>query len=295
MNLGRAKSILIIAFVGLNIFLGYYLFWPDFGRLTQVAITAEEAQVVESLLDENNYILEVPLERAVQTSNFLSVAPGLEFQQSIRQRLIDRDASVFEVDGSIYYASENETAVFKPTGLTRISYDPGVFLGEDLSQLEQRELKNSLMQFLEERALVPEGIQFDYLDRSEPGQLTFYYYQVIDEMPVFSGQFKIVLRSDYVVEVEIYWLDPLDRVPSRKMEVISIAEALANLVRILGPCDESCRIARIDLGYYSGEYDAEKWEIPPVWRIFFDNQQFYYINAFTGNLEQDSIITEQLP
>jgi len=45
MNLGRAKSILIIAFVGLNIFLGYYLFWPDFGRLTQVAITAEELTI----------------------------------------------------------------------------------------------------------------------------------------------------------------------------------------------------------------------------------------------------------
>lgn len=295
MNLGQAKSILIIAFAGLNIFLGYYLFWPDFGRLTQVAITAEETQVVEALLDENNYILEVPLERAIQTSNFLSVAPGLEFQQSIRQRLIDRNASVFEVDGSIYYTSDNETAVFKPTGLTRISYDPGVFLVENSVQLEQRELKNGLMQFLEERDLVPDGIQFDYLERSEPELLTFYYYQVIDEMPVFSGQFKIVLQSDYIIEVEIYWLNPLDKVPARKMEVISIAEALTNLVRRLGPCDELCRITRIDLGYYSGEYDAEKWEIPPVWRIFFDNQQFYYINAFTGNLEQDNIITEQLP
>lgn len=295
MNLGRAKSILIIAFIGLNVFLGYYLFWPDFGRFTQVAITAEEAQAVEALLDENNYTLEVPLERAIQTSNFLSVAPGLEFQQSIRQRLIDRNASVFEVDGSIYYTIENETAVFKPTGLTRISYDPGVFLVENLSQLEQRELKNSLMQFLEERALVPDGIHFDYLEQSEPGQLTLYYYQVIDEMPVFSGQFKVVLQSDQIVEVEIYWLNPLDRVTARKMEVISIAEALTNMVRVVGPCDDPCRIVRIDLGYYSGEYDAEKWEIPPVWRIFLDNQQFYYINAFTGNLEQDNIITEQLP
>lgn len=294
MNLGRAKSILIIAFTGLNLFLAYYLFWPDFGRLTQVAITAEEANITEALLKENNYYLEVPLERAVQTSNFLSVSPGLEFQQGIRQRLIDQDASAFEVDGSIYYESENEIAVFKPTGLTRISFDPGIRLTDNSAQLELRELKNILSQFLQERGLVPEGIQFDYLSYVEPDQVVLHYYQVIDEMPVFSGQFKVLMQSDHIMEVEVYWLNPLDRIPARNMEVISIAEALTNLVRMLGPCEDSCHIVRIDLGYFSGEYDAEKWEIPPVWRIFLENQQYYYINAFTGNLEQD-IIAEQLP
>jgi hypothetical protein len=53
-------------------------------------------------------------------------------------------------------------------------------------------------------------------------------------------------------------------------------------------------ITSITLGYFSGEIDAEKWEISPVWRIVMQNEQVYYINAFTGNLEQDSIIPDQL-
>lgn len=295
MNLGRAKTILIIAFIGLNAFLGYYLFWPDFGRLTEVAVTAEEAHIIEKLLNDNNYFLAVPLERANRTSNFISVSPGLDEQQKIRQRLINQDASVYEAEGSIYYNSENETAVFKPTGLTRITYEPGVFLVENTSELEELELKAILMQFLEEQKLVPDDIQFDYLEKKEEGRLIFHYYQVVEDMPIFSGQFKVVMQSDYIEEVEVYWLKPIDRIPARAMETISIAEALTNLVRTLGPSEESRQIVRIDLGYFSGEYDAEKWEIPPVWRIFLDNQQYYYINAFTGNLEQDIVITEQLP
>jgi hypothetical protein len=45
-------------------------------------------------------------------------------------------------------------------------------------------------------------------------------------------------------------------------------------------------IIDFSLGYYSQEYDAERWEIPPVWRIRLDNGEVYYINAFTGNLER---------
>jgi len=84
-------------------------------------------------------------------------------------------------------------------------------------------------------------------------------------------------------------------VPARETEVISPTEALTNLVKELGPSDEPRQIIQVNLGYFSGEYDAEKWEMPPVWRVVLDDEQYYYVNAFTGNLEQDIIIPRQLP
>ena len=295
MNLGRAKSILIIAFIGLNLFLGYHLFWPDFGRLTSVAVTAEEMRITEAILKNNNYFLEASLDRAIQTSDFLTVSSTSDIQMQIMGRLIEKGALVQEFEGALVYITTGETTVFNSSGLTQILYDPGIFIAEDSINLELSELKNLVEQFINEKELMPEGIVFDYLEKTEAGDMILYYYQVLDNMPIFAGQLKVIIESDNIKAVEIYWLKLIERGPVREMEVISATEALTNLVKGLGPNSEPRMINRIDLGYFSGEYDAEKWEIPPVWRVVLDGQDCYYINAFTGNLEQDSIIPKQLP
>lgn len=295
MNLGRAKVILIIAFIGLNLFLGYHLFWPDFGRLTSVAVTAEEMRITEAILKNNNYFLEASLDRAIQTSDFLTVSSTSDIQMQIMGRLIEKGALVQEFEGASIYITTGETTVFNSSGLTQILYDPGIFLAEDSINLELSELKSLVEQFINEKELMPEGIVFDYLEKTEAGSMILYYYQVLDNMPIFAGQLKVIIESDNIKAVEIYWLKLIERGPVREMEVISATEALTNLVKGLGPNSEPRMINRIDLGYFSGEYDAEKWEIPPVWRVVLDGQDCYYINAFTGNLEQDSIIPKQLP
>ena len=295
MNLGRAKAILIIAFIGLNLFLGYHLFWPDFGRLTSVAVTAEEMRITEAILKNNNYFLEASLDRAIQTSDFLTVSSTSDIQMQIMGRLIEKGALVQEFEGASIYITTGETTVFNSSGLTQILYDPGIFLAEDSINLELSELKSLVEQFINEKELMPEGIVFDYLEKTEAGSMILYYYQVLDNMPIFAGQLKVIIESDNIKAVEIYWLKLIERGPVREMEVISATEALTNLVKGLGPNSEPRMINRIDLGYFSGEYDAEKWEIPPVWRVVLDGQDCYYINAFTGNLEQDSIIPKQLP
>lgn len=295
MNLGRAKSILIIAFICLNLFLGYHLFWPDFGRLTRVAVTAEQVRVTEAMLNQNNYFLETTLDRAIQTSDFIAVTPASGIQIKIMERLIEEEAIFYEQENAKVYRQANEVVVFGSSGLIQISYDPGVFLAEDSAKIEQRELRIKVEQFLNEKRFMPEGLAFDYIKKVEPDSMILHYYQVLDNVPIYTGQLKVTVKLDYIVEIEIYWLEPLERSPAREMEVISATEALTNLVKELGPSIEPRKVKQIDLGYFSGEFDAEKWEIPPVWRIVLDEQQFYYVNAFTGNLEQDIIIPEQLP
>jgi len=290
-NLGRAKSILIIAFAGLNLFLGYYLFWPDFGRLTKVAITAEDLRITESTLNDNNYILDVSLDRSVRVSDFITVSTAMDFQRKILQHFIEKGASVSESRNTSNFQVEGETAIIHPNGLIQIVYDPGIFLVEDAVKLEEREIKIMIKQFLENEKLLPDGIHFDYMELIED-RVTFYYYQILEDVPIYASQLKVVLESDYIKLVEIYWLSPTKRTPPREMEVISATQALTNMVSELGPSPEPRQIQHIELGYYSGEYDAEKWEIPPVWRIALDRKEYYYINAFTGNSEQNSVILD---
>jgi regulatory protein YycI of two-component signal transduction system YycFG len=296
MNLGRAKLVLIVAFVGLNLFLGYHLFWPDFGRLTRVAITAEEMRITEAMLTENNYYLEVPLDRSIQTIDFITVSPAVDFQNKIRNRLIEEDALYIEQDDNLMvYYGEGESVFIYPTGLIKVIYDPGYVISDGLINLEQREIRSKIELFLEKKTLKPEGIVFDYLERVETGQGIIYYYQVHDNIPIYSGYLKVVIDLDKIIEVEVFWLEFLERSPVREIEVISATVALTNLVKEIGSSSEPQRIKQVDLGFFSHEYDAEKWEIPPVWRINLEGPRIYYINAFTGNLEQEIIIPEQLP
>lgn len=295
MNLGRAKLILIIAFFGLNLFLGYQLFWPDFGRLTRVAVTTEELRIAEGMLNKNNYFLAASLDRSVQTIDFLAVSPSAEFQQLIRELYITEDALVNETEEAVIFSLPGELAVINSSGLIQFIYSPGVSLRSGFAELELREQRNTLEAFLNAEKIFPENAVFNQVEATESGQNIFHYYQVLDEMPVYAGQLRIFVKAELVEAVEIYWLDPVERVPARETEVISPTEALTNLVKELGPSIEPRQVVQVDLGYFSGEYDAEKWEMPPVWRVVLDDNQYYYVNAFTGNLEQDIIIPRQLP
>lgn len=46
-------------------------------------------------------------------------------------------------------------------------------------------------------------------------------------------------------------------------------------------------ITGVTLGYYTGEYQADAWEVPPVWRLDLADRRFFYVNALTGELESD--------
>lgn len=294
MNLGRAKLILIIAFTGLNLFLAYHLFWPDFGRLTRMAVTAEDMRAIEAMLNEKNYYLEASPDRTIRTGSFLTVSRSLEFRRQVLLRMLQEGAEFSHSDEGTYYQKDEKTAVIQSTGLIRVLYTPPHELAGTSDVLDDREIRTLAENFLIEEYLMPAGAVFDSVENISPGARILHYYQVIDGVAIFTGQLKVIIEDNRVRSLEIYWVQPAEDSPGREMEVISAIEALSNLVRDLGPSDDPQLITSVTLGYFSGEIDAEKWEISPVWRIVLQNEQVYYINAFTGNLEQDSIIPDQL-
>ncbi len=295
MNLGRAKTILIVAFAGLNLFLGYHLFWPDFGRLTTVAVTSEDLQETEVFLNENNYFLETPVERSVKVSDFLTVAPDISFQGEMLQLFIKKGAKTAEAEDAAAYQVDNMTAYVYSGGLTRIEFEPGDTLAANWNELDEQQLKDKAEQFLSEELIMPEGIAYDCMEVINAEDIAIKYFRVLEDAPIFASHMKVIVESGELTTIEIYWLDPVENDLPREMKVISATDALTSLIKLLGPSEEPLDITGIELGYFSVEYDAEKWEVPPVWRIQVDESSYYFINAFTGNVEQDTFMPEQLP
>ena len=295
MNLGKAKMILIIAFAGLNLFLGYYLFWPEVGRLaSNGSFSPEEQRLAEEWLNENNYFIQVPMDRSVRVSDFITVTTDFR----LRAQLIDRFAEtvIFPVETiqSLYYRGDEEVMVVHSNGLLQLRFQPHLALNAGAETAAGQTLQNAAVDLLTREGLMPEGLRFDYIESKQDDQYILNYIQVFDGLPLYAGTFKIYIKNDMIEQVDIYLLSPLEGSPDREIETIAAVEALTRLVEDLGPSDTPREVTRFEFGYYSGEYDAEKWEVPPVWRFILDDGQYYYVNAFTGNIEYEAIIPEQL-
>ncbi len=288
MNLGKAKTILIIAFLGLNLFLGYHLYWPYLGQLTKTVVPAAELQQALAYLAANNYNLNTDIGRNIQKSTFLTVTPAQQGPEGIRD-LFNQAVSSTSENGLTVYRGPGRVMTVHPGGQIQVEFQPGLFVAEQGHTLEERELSRLVQHQLREKFFLPEQLRFDYIEkaRADERRLTLHFYRDIDGMPLFACYFKVFLEQDFITALEIYWLDPLEQPREGEMEVIPATDALIKLVDELGPAMPPRTITKVDLGYFSREYNAEKWEVPPVWRILMEDNSVYYINAFTGNLEAD--------
>lgn len=89
--------------------------------------------------------------------------------------------------------------------------------------------------------------------------------------------------------IKFLWQRPLEPIgpAGEKKAIIPATEALLRLAaaREGHKGGERLTIAEITLGYYNKLYDAQEWEAVPVWALRTDEDQWYYINAFTGEQE----------
>lgn len=286
MNLGRAKTALIFAFLGLNLFLAYCLFWPDLSRFSTALVSREELRQVEAELARNNFILEASLARPVQKSAFITVAPSAKELNRLRL-LFSGDAFSITVDeaGVQVCRSLGKTARIHPGGLVQVAYTaafpfPGIAAG-----LSDSGIIAAVEQFLKKEDLLPDQGEFDCLERHGGGDLTVRFYRNDNGQLLFSSYCSATIREGRIQAVDIFWLDLVEWSQERSVEVVSAAEAVCSVAREIGPGLQPRRIIEADLGFYSQEYNAERWEVPPVWRIRLDGGETYYINAFTGNQE----------
>ncbi|MGB4287210.1 MAG: two-component system regulatory protein YycI, partial [Tepidanaerobacteraceae bacterium] len=80
------------------------------------------------------------------------------------------------------------------------------------------------------------------------------------------------------------WLEPLGYV-GKKRSVLSPLTAILRVINERSTA-EPIIITGIQQGYYSKLYDADRWQVAPVWKIQLGNKETYYVNAYTGELEQ---------
>lgn len=279
MNTVRAKIALIAAFLGINLFLVYILFQSDFRGAPSSELSAERLKKIENIIRDAGYVPEIPLDRAMRAGTFITVSP-----YPGQRSLVAEDAySVTSKDQSNIYHCPGKEVEFYSDGRTEIRYMPGVPL--DLLGATEEVARQQVEAFLKDNFSFQQ-LKFDLIQEGGPEERIITYIQGVEGAGLYSSFVRATVKEGGLVSVEYFWHNVLERPPQEQpINMISSAEALLKLVEELGSADQTRHIIRLDLGYYSQEYEAEQWDVPPVWRIIIDYRQTYYINAFTGYLE----------
>lgn len=248
MDWSRAKTILILSFLCLNIFLAYQL-WEEQknqgieGQISQLQID----ELKQRLRNAGIHFREedIPEEMPNISNIRVSIQPLYEHEFSYPVDMVQWEDHTLIV------------ALAKPFQLT-----------EELTDSERSVVLS---------ALVPEMNQYVYDPLiSSDGQ--WVYVQDINGYPVFSSQLQFFLNEEGIIGYHQQSYIPEEIGVSR--QVVSAYSALAALLDQRMLVDGEA-IVQVEIGYYVEKLDENVQFLVPVWRVI-HTQGIHYVNGFTG-------------
>jgi regulatory protein YycI of two-component signal transduction system YycFG len=278
-DLSRAKTILIVAFLALNLFLGYRLWFTPQLLQTGQALTGEEVERTREILQSAGYELVATVPRQVPRLSLLHVGREDLLETEWAITFFDENVpGIRDSNGNISFYKEDSQVTVSSNGyvLYRGSTEQPTSQNEDTRKLTER--------FLQERDIWRDDLKFDYSQQLDhQGAIRYRYVQTYQGFPLFFSTVEAEVLDGRVTEIFIYRVVPLE-FSGEDIQVISALDAVEMFLE-QEPNFPEKRIIDISLGYFSEDYDAQRWEIVPVWRIASTGGYAVYINAFTGEHE----------
>jgi regulatory protein YycI of two-component signal transduction system YycFG len=248
MDWSKTKSILIIAFLLLDLFLGYQL-WA--GKTDKW----EQAESAEWLLDDLNAQLK---------SRNITLAV----------KIPSENPEMHYLNVRYVYFSDEELKPLQVKNIKRGQTFIEVQFASPLS-FETSELNEAMSE------RVPRFSQYQY-DELMSTQTQLRFFQIYNELPLFGAQLDIALQNGKIVGYRQTMYEVQGQGSGRK--VIPAVTALRALVEN-GYVQKGETIRAIDRGYFGHIYDADVQVLAPVWRVI-HGDRVHYVNAITGAVEK---------
>ncbi|MFD2368905.1 two-component system regulatory protein YycI [Brevibacillus sp. GCM10020057] len=254
MDWSRTKTILIWAFLLLDLFLGYQVYVTRISLWNDQDVAQGDRWDMELYLKQQNIALltEVPQD-----------TPEMSYLDAV-------------------YVGISPLSLQEMAGLTATmeKMSLAVKLGPP-QQIRGQVTPNELLRQLGPRLIYADQYMAD-MYQSNPGRLL--YWQMYEKMPVFVAPLEVYLQDGTILGYRQTFFHMRKQEGGR--QVISGYTALRSLVdkQIIQSGE---RIESVSLGYY-GSYDADIQALAPVWRVIHDGKQ-HFINAFTGALERPMV------
>ncbi len=295
MELSRAKTLLIAAFLLLNVFLFYHI-WEEQGESLLPFGQEEELSQLQSALDDAKLEMAAGLPRGGIRIGHLVVEPweierseivfpvweALGMQgEAVSNALEEQPAQAGEERVIISRHGRGDyKLVLREGGTVSLSSELDKSLEENVAWDEMERVAQDFVDAIPYMA----DFELDYMQHGQEWTV-INYRQHHDHFPLYAGYLQVFMNGLDLTGFYLYRLEPVGFAEQAR-EIVPPSTALLRFLEVYAPDGRQKAIVDFSLGYYSQEYDAERWEIPPVWRIRLNNGELYYINAFTGHLER---------
>lgn len=252
MNWSRTKEILIVAFLIVNIFLGYQLWEKQTRKL-------ELANIADSTIEERLALRDVELSTELP-------AEQPELSQINAQFLVHAFEDLQKYENQQVYVNEH-------------------LLQSSFNQKLSLEQIDSLDMFFSEIVIPHVAQAEDYeLEQYIEGEQVS-YIQYYHDHPVFISRLDFYLEDMYVTGYEqTYYHIVSTGTPQR---VLSAATSLRTLLDQQTIPAQST-ITDVRLGYYGHIYAIDSQVLIPTWRFVIEGEgytRYIYVNALTGVIE----------
>lgn len=146
--------------------------------------------------------------------------------------------------------------------------------------------------FLRDRAALPSDAVLDHVLPTTSGRPSAYqvvYVRRFHGWPVYDSYVGVEVVGAAVRAMESFWPDMA--FIGEALPIIGAEDALRALAQRLSlhPGDKLL-VERVELGYYGANSNlrATDWQAVPVWRVLTKDGKSFYINAYLGKLEDSA-------
>lgn len=279
----KAIIILIISFLSLNLFL-LANWWANNEPTGEFTLTHEQQQEISELLSQKGVKLDTQIPAEGIPQAFLEVAYQKVDEKKAVENFLGKDANpkIEELQEGKSYSLGSKQLIIMENGIISFFNKEEA---EVLRDLNRDEAVEEARAFVEDHGGLPEDAVLNSVtyDPKSRGFLIG-YVRKYDDFFMANSYIDVVVTPAGVRSYYQLWLHPVGYTGKRR-SVISPLTAILRVISEVNSGDE-ITITQIQQGFYTKFYDAEQWQAAPVWKIQLNHQDVYYVNAYTGELEQ---------
>lgn len=241
----------------------------------------EEICDVEEILDSRGIVLKTKMPHEGRPQSFLEVEREKKDKDFYVQLFFDEDIpKVYYDKDKVSYVAGKRQLDFLNNGIIHYTNHQDF---QTRDKLSEKEVVNYVEDFIEKHGgLPPDSVLGNLFYDEANNEYHIKYVQKFDDFILTNSYIEVIIVNDQIKSFEKCWLVPIEYQGEEK-DVISPLTAVLKAVQ--EKQEGSKVITIIEQGFYSKLYNADSWQMAPVWVIGFEDGKTYYINSYTGQLE----------
>ncbi len=277
MDWSRTKTIFIIAFTILNVFLAVQI-WV-FPNALEGQITQNEIIMIRDQLASQNLSIQTNIPDRVYSKRMLTTATPKTVYSELKSAFFSNSNIKSEQrDNNTYIVtSDRSKLVVTPEGKITYTETNGLIV----IPINEESAVSMAERFASTTLPLPSDARLSGVKAIGDDEYVVEYYQVFKRNRIDASYIRFTVTPRGVTTYERYWVEPLNFSGNEYL----IIPSTGALMRFADLYSKKGIITNLTLSYYSEPLRAGQWQMVPVWQIEVDNKDLYFFNAYTGELE----------